>query len=491
MKNSSEETETGPVADADARLPLVEELRPVPDVGAAFLAFSDVEKVLLLESSLKRESIGRFSFLTADPFHWEELTSARHGLEPFEQLRELMARFASRKIATLPPFQGGAAGLLSYELGRCWEQIAAVPNNEFEMPDLAVGIYDWVIAWDHHQKRAWIISQGFPETDLNRRAQRAGERSRWVRECLHSCADTANDNEASFDCSTTPVLPKNELALQHEISGPPGLSSNYSREDYLQTVERVVEYIHAGDIFQANLSQRLLIRQQCRASDLYLRLREENPAPFSGYLSSDDWAVVSSSPERFVCLREGEVETRPIKGTRQRRLGPEADLYTRDELRQSEKDQAENVMIVDLLRNDLSRVCRPCSIRVPSLCDVETYETVQHLVTEIRGTLESAMTPWDLIRAVFPGGSITGAPKIRAMEIISELEPTVRGAYCGSLFYVGFDGSLDSSILIRTMTVRRGWVQLPVGGGIVAQSDPQAEYQETLHKAEGMFRALV
>ncbi len=257
----------------------------------------------------------------------------------------------------------------------------------------------------------------------------------------------------------------------------------------------MIEYIRAGDIFQANLSQRLLFPADEDGLALYLRLRERNAAPFAGYFAHDDWVVASASPERFVSLRDGEVETRPIKGTRRRRHLPEADLYTEDELRESEKDQAENVMIVDLLRNDLSKVCAPGSIRVPKLCAVETYETVQHLVSVIRGSMDHdqsgrRLDAWDLLQATFPGGSITGAPKVRAMQIIAELEPTVRGPYCGSLFYVGFDGTADSNLLIRTFTVRRGWIQFPVGGGIVAQSDPLAEYEETLHKAEGMLRAL-
>ena len=186
----------------------------------------------------------------------------------------------------------------------------------------------------------------------------------------------------------------------------------------------------------------------------------------------------------------GEVETRPIKGTRQRLRAPEADLFTRDELRQSDKDQAENIMIVDLLRNDLSRVCEAGSIRVPHLCEVETYETVQHLVSEVRGQLRANTTSWDLFRATFPGGSISGAPKVRAMQIIAELERTVRGPYCGSLFYVGFDGRTDSNLLIRSFVQRHGWLQCNVGGGIVAQSNPIAEYEETLTKADGMLRSL-
>ena len=205
---------------------------------------------------------------------------------------------------------------------------------------------------------------------------------------------------------------------------------------------------------------------------LYGRLRTCNPAPFAAYLAEDDWAVISASPERFLRVDQGRVETRPIKGTRQRHSGPEADLYTRDELRESDKDQAENVMIVDLLRNDLSRVCRPGSINVPRLCAVETYQTVQHLVSEVTGELGHGEDFWSLLAATFPGGSITGAPKIRAMEIIRELEQVARGAYCGTMFYCGFDGTADSSILIRTFTHRRGWIQCPVGGGIIAQSDP-------------------
>ena len=293
-----------------------------------------------------------------------------------------------------------------------------------------------------------------------------------------------------------------DLAPQFPLAGCPGVTSDFSRDDYLRAVERVREYIFAGDIFQANLSQRLLVESDESPLAIYKRLRECNAAPFAGFLQHDDWAIVSASPERFIQVENGIVTTRPIKGTRQRRTGPEADLFSRDELRQSEKDVAENVMIVDLLRNDLSRVCEPGSVSVPQLCTVETYETVQHLVSEVRGQLAGITTldaeshsnrttdVWDLLRATFPGGSITGAPKVRAMEIIAELEPTARGPYCGTLFYAGFDGSLDSSILIRTFVCRNGYVQCSAGGGIVAQSDPVREYEETLHKAEGMLRAF-
>jgi para-aminobenzoate synthetase component 1 len=324
-----------------------------------------------------------------------------------------------------------------------------------------------------------------PAKNPHDRLNRAAGCVQFVRERLKS---TPPAPTASFAKSES--VAADDLAPQFAAPGLDGLTSNFSRERYLHTVRRAIEYIHAGDIFQANLTQRLLYRQNVEPIALALRLREENPAPMAGFLSFNDWAVVSSSPERFVSIHGDEIETRPIKGTRQRRPVPEADLFTRDELRESAKDQAENVMIVDLLRNDLSRVCSPGSIRVPQLCSVESYETVQHLVSEVRGRLREGSDVWNVFRAAFPGGSITGAPKVRAMEIIAELEPTVRGPYCGCLFYAGFDGAADSSILIRTFVCRRGWIQCGVGGGIVANSDPIAEYEETLHKAAGMLRAL-
>jgi para-aminobenzoate synthetase component 1 len=298
------------------------------------------------------------------------------------------------------------------------------------------------------------------------------------------CFPVANCNGAKRP------LPADALAPQYPVAGNKGLTSNFSAEGYREAVRRTIDYIYAGDVFQVNLSQRLLHPARSTSVDLYCRLRERNPAPFAGYFDGGEWQIASASPERFIRVEGGCVETRPIKGTRGRSLRPEADLFAGDELRANEKDRAENVMIVDLLRNDLSRTCRPESVRVSQLCGLETYEYVQHLVSVVEGTLRDGSTPIDLLRTSFPGGSVTGAPKIRAMEIIAELEPTVRGAYCGSLGYIGLDGRMDTSILIRTVTSARGWWQLPVGGGIVAQSDPAGEYEETWHKAAGMLRAL-
>ncbi len=481
-------------------LPLIEELSPAPRVSSVIGAFAQWPSLLLLESARADISTGRYSFLTADPFHFEVVPRAeflghadaepqrRELRDPLTRLQTLLEVFQTASIAGLPPFQGGAAGLLSYDLNRAWERLPLPRCDEFQLPALAAGIYDWVLCWDHFEQRAWIISQGFPETDRSKRTDRAARRLRQVQGVLleRATATSMRDELKILNCK----LKIENLARQWTAPGPAGLTSNFSRDDYLRAVERAIDYIRAGDVFQVNLSQRLLHPAAASALDLYLRLRERNPAPFAGYFAHDDWVVASASPERFVSVSDREVETRPIKGTRSRRAGPEADLFTRDELRESEKDQAENVMIVDLLRNDLSRVCAPGTVRVPELCRVETYETVQHLVSEVRGRLEADKSPWDLFRAVFPGGSVTGAPKVRAMQIIAELEPTARGPYCGSLFYVGYNGQTDSNILIRTFTVRGGWIQCPVGGGIVAQSDPAAEYEETLVKAEGMLRAL-
>jgi para-aminobenzoate synthetase component 1 len=271
----------------------------------------------------------------------------------------------------------------------------------------------------------------------------------------------------------------------------PGLSSSFSHEGFLQAIRRAIDYVHAGDCFQVNIAQRLLYPKRESAAALFGKLRERNPAPFGGYFDLGDFVIVSASPERFLCLEPGgQVETRPIKGTSPRGLSLREDRENIEALRNSAKDRAENVMIVDLLRNDLGRVCAYGSVAVPQLCEVESYRTVHHLVSTVVGRLRPGLGPIDLLQAAFPGGSVTGAPKVRAMEIISELEPTARGAYCGSLGFLGFDGALDTNILIRTFTVGRGWVQFPVGGGIVADSQPSLEFEETLHKAEGLLRAL-
>jgi len=269
-----------------------------------------------------------------------------------------------------------------------------------------------------------------------------------------------------------------------------GLRSTFTGRGYLSAVQRVREYILAGDIFQANLSQRFEAPMLEPPLAFYRRLRRENPAAFGAFLACDDVTVLSVSPERFLWLRGAQVETRPIKGTRPRGLGPMHDQALGRELTESEKDRAENVMIVDLLRNDLSRVCRPGSVRVPELFTLEQHPTVHHLVSTVLGELNPGVSATELLRATFPGGSITGAPKVRAMEIIAELEPTERGLYCGSIGYISHSGPMDTNIAIRTCVVRNGRIYFSGGGGIVADSDPEHEYRETLHKVQGIVRTL-
>ncbi len=462
--------------------PLVEELSSAVSPAEALEALQDWPDVVLFESVLQRGRLGRYSFLTADPIATFELPRAEFGLQPFTGLQASVAQYPVESVPDLPPFQGGAAGFLGYESGSCFERIRRPVHDEFELPDAWVGVFDWVLAWDHADGCAWIISHGLSETEPDASRQRAQQRIESVLGRLAASPAVRRGQTQTAKVS--------QQAPQFPLPGRAGVTSDFTPDGYREAVRRVIDYIHAGDVFQTNLSQRLLAAWDRAPCELYQTLRERNPAPFAGYLAHADWAIASASPERFLRVQDRAVETRPIKGTRQRRDVPEADLFTRDELRESEKDTAENVMIVDLLRNDLSRVCQPGSISVPQLCVVESYETVQHLVSEICGTLSNGEDVWSLLAAAFPGGSITGAPKVRAMEIIAELEPTVRGPYCGSLFYAGFNGTFDSSILIRTFVLRHGVVQCSVGGGIVAQSDPLAEYEETMHKAEGMLRVF-
>jgi para-aminobenzoate synthetase component 1 len=473
---------------SEGEFPVALELRPVPDVESALLRLAKLPHSLLLDSALRDARLGRYSFLTADPFEFLPLDKpAENSMGLFEAL---LRQWPATSRGDLPPFQGGAAGLFSYDLSRSLEQVPAARFDEFGVPVLAIGFYDVVLAIDHAEHRAWLISQGFPETDPDRRMRRALARIEQFRTSLAAPLD-ASSARAAFETAPDVKIAASGLAPAFPVPGPAGLLSNFSASDYRQAVQRAIDYIYAGDIFQVNLSQRLLFPAQGDSLSLYLRLRQCNPAPFAGWFDLGLFQIVSASPERFLSVRDRQVEARPIKGTRRRTSWVEADLFAGDELLESEKDRAENVMIVDLLRNDLSRVCVPDSVHVSQLCGLETYQFVQHLVSVVQGTLARGKSAVDLLRAAFPGGSITGAPKVRAMEIIAELEPTARGAYCGSLGYLGFDGTMDLNILIRTITAGRGWWQFPVGGGIVAQSSPDREYEETWHKAEGLLRALV
>ncbi|EAQ77901.1 aminodeoxychorismate synthase component I [Blastopirellula marina] len=456
---------------------------PLPnfEIVAAWEKLRAAPRCLFLDSALQHVRLGRYSFLTADPWRWiEGKPGETHRLD---EIRALLGQFKVPTITGLPPFQGGAAGLFGYEFGAALEGIAPALHDEFALPQLAIGFYDVVIGVDHVSGDAWLISQGFPETDPTQRQRRAQQRAD---QFLGWLAKEMPEQPLTKRCA---ALPQSQLAPQFATPYAE-ITSSFSQAAYLAAVERSVEYIRAGDIFQVNLSQRLLHRATTDAATLYRSLRTCNSAPFASYFDMDGVTLLSASPERFVQVRGRKVETRPIKGTRLRSGRPEWDMYSGGELLESEKDRAENMMIVDLMRNDLSRVCTDESVAVTELCVLEQYATVQHLVSTIVGKLREGVDPIDLLPAAFPGGSITGAPKIRAMQIIAELESTVRGAYCGSLGYIGLDGAIDLNILIRTVTAAGGWWQFPVGGGLVAQSDPQREYEETWHKAAGILRAI-
>ena len=418
---------------------------------------------------------GRWSFIAAHPFqrlYW------RHGEagKPFDLLKSALADLPPVEGSEdTPPFPGGAAGFFGYGLGRTLERLPPEERpfaiDDQHLPDMALGFYDTVLAFDMLARRAFIVSTGLPERDPDARRKRAALRAAEMRERI-----------ASPQRAMTPAP-----------FATPGIFSNFTREGYEGAVARVIDYIHAGDIFQANLSQRFeaTLSEGDTPYALYSRLRTASPAPFASFFNFGEGAIVSSSPERFLLCRDGEVETKPIKGTRGRGPTPEEDSRLAAELLASEKDRAENVMIVDLLRNDISRVCEDGSVTVDKLCELESFANVHHLVSTVRGKLRKDETATDLLAACFPGGSVTGAPKRRAMEIIAELEPTARGPYCGAIGYLGADGNMDSAIAIRTMTVKDRRVTFQAGGGIVADSDPEAEYEETLAKARDMRRSLM
>ncbi len=443
-----------------------------------FSLFAAMNGAVFLDSAQLRPHCGRYSFIAVDPF---QILSSKNGVitlnekkfsgDPFSVLESELAKFPLDFVAGLPPFQGGAAGFLSYELVQHLEKVPAAKKDDLQFPDLAIGFYDVVLGFDEQEKRAWIFSSGYPLQESQARLQRAQERLQWMLKQLKNI-------------SSLPIWP----GCQENI-----IESNFSRAAYEDAAKKVVEYILAGDIFEANISQRFqaALPQSAEPFALYCKLRALNPAPFAAYLNLSETVLASASPERFLKLQKSLVETRPIKGTRPRGSHAQEDESYAQELLTSQKDHAENVMIVDLLRNDLSRVCENHSVQVPQLCGLESYATVHHLVSVVTGKLKPRLTAIDLLRAAFPGGSITGAPKIRAMEIIAEIEPTHRGPYCGSIGYIGFNGDMDVSIAIRTFGIKNNIVTFQAGGAVVADSHAAAEYEETLTKARALRKALI
>jgi para-aminobenzoate synthetase component 1 len=493
----------------DGPVPLVQLLEHAPEPLAACEQFLDLPYLLFLDSAPSTGRAGepqplqQFSFLSADPSavvrskgRTTEILHHDDGWRPaagdaLSVARGLLPSTPLQPIAGIPPFQGGLAGYIGYDWGAVLERVPSPRYDDLAIPDVILGLYDWVIAWDHLQGSAWLISTGLPETgELQRR--RARDRASLV---WHRLAGRHGSGRAVQ--SEKPTSSSGRAAPTYPVGGGAaadlGLRSTFTHRGYLDAVARVREYIVAGDIFQANLSQRFQGRLPEPPVELYRRLRQKNPAPFSAFLDFGNIQILSASPERFLRLDPArrQVETRPIKGTRPRGLGPMHDAALGRALAESQKDRAENVMIVDLLRNDLSRVCLPGTVRVPELFALEHHPTVHHLVSTVIGELDPRADAVDLVRAAFPGGSITGAPKVRAMEIIAELEPTQRGVYCGSIGYISATGAMDTSIVIRTYLVLGREVYFQAGGGIVADSDPELEYRETLDKARGLIETLV
>ena len=490
--------------------PLVEPLEQAEDAVEVCSRFLDLPYLLFLDSAAPDHPDAHYSFLAADPVcvvrSKGEVTEVWQGPagewtsvsgDALSVARALLPADAVDPIPGLPPFQGGIAGYIGYDWGAVLERLPRPRFDDLHIPDVVLCLYDWVIAWDHRTKVAWLVSTGLPEAG-QARERHARTRMDLVRERLQG-RENSGMGEQFLRASGPSLLPRlarsatpapTYPAIGIENADRLGLRSTFTRHGYLDAVSRVREYILAGDIFQANLSQRFQRQWGSRPYDLYRRLRRRNPAPFAAYLGFNEVAVLSASPERFLRLDGQHIETRPIKGTRPRGLGPMHDAALGRALAESRKDQAENVMIVDLLRNDLSRVCRPGTVRVPELFAVEHHPTVHHLVSTVVGEIEPGAGAVELIRAAFPGGSITGAPKVRAMEIIAELEPTQRGVYCGSIGYLSATGAMDTSIVIRTYLLLNGQVYFQVGGGIVADSDPELEYRETLDKARGLIETL-
>jgi para-aminobenzoate synthetase component 1 len=413
----------------------------------------------LLESA----GSGRYSLLGSNPYalltaRGDHLSLWREGREktfrgnPFDAVGELLAERKVENDKSLP-LPGGAVGAWGYDLGQQLERLPHRAEDDLDFPDLVLGFYDRVVTVDHAEGKAWIV-------DLSdRKTPRA--------------IDPRTYDEA-FGGSTTP----------HRRG------ANFTRERYLAAVARAKEYIAAGDVYQVNLSQRFHARTERPPFEIYQALREASPAPYAAFLQFGRRALISASPEQFLELRGRTLATRPIKGTRRRADDPDEDERLREELYTSPKDDAELAMIVDLERNDLGRVCEYGSVKVTAPKDLESHPTVHHLVATVEGRLRRGLGPVDVLRATFPGGSVTGAPKIRAMEIIDELEPTRRAFYTGAIGHVGFDGSMHLSVAIRTLLADGPDFYYQAGGGIVHDSDPAAEYEETLAKAAAMARAL-
>jgi para-aminobenzoate synthetase component 1 len=443
---------------------------PLPyqsDASAYFAALRDLPWPAWLDSG----GSGRYDILVAQPVSTlvtqgdqteiRDSSGVRYSADdPFALVRKELGE----PIAPMPeiPFAGGALGYWSYDLARRDHPIPSIAQDAEQLPDMVIGVYDWAVVLDHQELSARLVSrQRYPATAkvLPQILERLGAHS------------LSAQSEAPF-C----------------VKG--AISSNFTPVAYREAFDVVQKYLHAGDCYQINLAQRFVAQAFGDAFEAYLELRRLSPAPYSAFLDWPQARILCASPERFLQVQQGRVETKPIKGTRARSAEAAEDARLAQELRHHPKDRAENLMIVDLLRNDLGKCCIPGSVRTPKLFEVESFATVHHLVSTVEGQLQSGRDALDVLRGCFPGGSITGAPKQRAMEIIEKLEPHRRGVYCGAIGYVGHDGNMDTNIAIRTLVYSGNEIRCWAGGGLVADSQCDAEYQETLDKAAAMLELL-
>ena len=430
-----------------------------------FSTLSQHPWAMLLHSGHADHPHNRFDILVADPVATlvtrtqETVVKDRQGIlrtldDPMTVLHSTLTALAIQPDYHPDfPFQGGALGLFGYDLGRRFESLPNIAEYDIALPDMAVGIYDWALIVDHQLQTVSLLSH----SDVHARLA-------WLEDQLPPVRE-----------------PFTLTSAWH---------SNMSREQYGEKFRQVQHYLHSGDCYQVNLAQRFQAQYQGDEWQAFVQLNRANRAPFSAFIRLEDGAILSLSPERFIQLENQHIQTRPIKGTLPRLDDPDADRQQADKLANSPKDRAENLMIVDLMRNDIGRVAVPGSVKVPELFVVEPFPAVHHLVSTITARLPQTLHATDLLRAAFPGGSITGAPKVRAMEIIDELEPQRRNAWCGSIGYLSFCGNMDTSITIRTLTATGGQLYCSAGGGIVADSQEDAEYQETFDKVNRILHQL-
>lgn len=432
-----------------------------------------LDNIVFLDGSSTYTELSQYSYIGVKPFlkiEYKEESLYIDGEFVKKDLWEYLHHFTEKYF--LPSnkkcpadFHGGLVGYFGYELNHTTEVLPKLKNDNYQIPDLILCAYSSVIVFDNQNKKMWYVSNGIEKN------------------FIHSKEVAYKQIE---EIKKINVIKKTKTAELGKVT------SNFSEEEYIQKVEKVKQYIRQGDIFQTNISQQFQVPYtgELDSLELYKVLTKNNPAPFSCFLNFNNCAILSCSPERFLKVKNQEVETRPIKGTIKRKLGIEDEIQKQKLLR-SEKDFAENIMIVDLMRNDLSKVCTPESVIVTKACGLETFATVHHLVSVVKGTLKKN-EPIKLLEQSFPGGSITGAPKVRAMEIISEIENTKRGPYCGAIGYLGFNKNMDTSIVIRTITENKATKKLlfQAGGAVVIDSNSKGEYKETLVKSYAIHKIL-